>query len=273
MQVGERIARDRVARPGKGGCEPANAKAEQGEQAEYGGGSGQEAARKHRVVGCQQGEGDDGSKTTADQSQCAGIARQRRDAGAHQRHGREIACAQQGRGREYQRHQHAIGQSQHDRAGIDDHSAGNGQQTLQRRCQKGNDGDAGGNSCKAARQRGRDDLQCVDTRDVIAGRAEDLEGGDPLPARVEIGCDAASDTDTGNDQCREADKRQELAHAVHEPVGAGCCPIRRVDIEAGVGKLLLQFFADRLGIAALRETNPSLGLIHRSWRDQPGAGG
>ena len=85
MQVGERIARDRVARPGKGGGEPANAKAEQGEQAEYGGGSGQKASRKHGVVGCQQGQGDDGGETPADQSQCAGIARQRRDAAGQRR--------------------------------------------------------------------------------------------------------------------------------------------------------------------------------------------
>ena len=105
----------------------ADTPAQQCEQAKHRRRPGKEAARQQRVLGSQQRQCDDCGEPAADQLEGLRIAGERGDACAHQCHGGKMARAQQRGGGEDQRHQHAIGEREQQRAGIDHDPARYGQ--------------------------------------------------------------------------------------------------------------------------------------------------
>ena len=273
MEVGQRVARNRAGGTGQGSGELANAEADQRQQGEHARCTREEARRQQRIGRCQQRQCDDGSQTAADQQQGLRVARQRCHARAHQCHCGKVPCAQQRRRGEDQGDEHAIGQRQQDRARIDDHAARYGEQALQRHAQQRHQRDADGDPREASRQRGGNDLQCIDACDIAAARAENLERCDTLPPRIEIGRHPAADADPGDHQRGEADQREKLAHPVDETVGTGSGAVGCVDVEASLGEAVLELFLDRFEVAFLIEPDAGLRLVHRTRGDQSRAHG
>ena len=269
VEVGQRIARNRAARARDGSRQLADAEADQRKQSQYCGCTGEEAGRQQGIAGCQQGQRDNRGQPAADQHQRLGIARQRGHARTHQRHGRKLPRAQQGRGSEHQCHQHAVSQRKQDRPRIDHHAARHGQQALQRGSEERDERDPDHDPRQASGQRGGDDLQGIDAGDVAARCAEDLQRGNALPPGVEIGGHAAADADPGNDQRGEPDQREEFAHPVDETVSARRGAVGGVDVETGFGEAVFELFLDGFEIAALVEPDAGLRLVHRTGRNQP----
>ena len=67
-----------------------------------------------------------------------------------------------------------------------------------------------------------EDLEHIDAEDNAAVGAIYLQRGNACAFAGKIAADAIADTDACNDECRQADQRQKLAHAFDKAPRSGC---------------------------------------------------